>query len=153
MPIKAERDAGRAMERIFLFLVLKATANAAAPCATFAAVAMGIQVFCPLSANIANSIALYIWCTPATTVGAYTPPMINAPIPKGIAINAFAPLRTQVSSCENTGPINVNVRKPVTNTDTNGVTKRSNVSGTILCSFFSIVHMTSTAITTGITCP
>ena len=41
MPIKAERDAGRAMERIFLFLVLKATANAAAPCATFAAVAIG----------------------------------------------------------------------------------------------------------------
>ena len=61
MPMKAEREAGSAIAFVFLLVVLKATAIAAAPCATFAAVAMGIHVFMPLLASIIISIALYIW--------------------------------------------------------------------------------------------
>ena len=42
---------------------------------------------------------------------------------------------------------------PVTKTLTSGVTKRSNMAGTILCSRFSKKHMTHTAMMTGITWP
>ena len=45
IPRNAESEAGRAMDLIFLFFVFNATARAAAPCATFAAVAIGIQIF------------------------------------------------------------------------------------------------------------
>ena len=70
IPRNEEREAGRAMDFIFLFFVRIASARAAAPCATLAAVAMGIQVFTPVPDRSPASRALYIWWTPATTVGA-----------------------------------------------------------------------------------
>ena len=43
MPMKADSEAGSAMDLSFLSRVLRATAKAAAPCATFAADASGSQ--------------------------------------------------------------------------------------------------------------
>ena len=151
MPRNADREAGSAMDLIFLLRVLTPTASAAAPWATLAAVAIGIQMFCPLSASIESSMALYIWCTPATTVGAYAAPIRNEPIPNGMEMSHCAPVSTHVSSWEKIGPITVMVRNPVTRTDTSGVTNRSSISGTRLCSHFSITESSNTAITTGIT--
>ena len=58
--MNAESEAGRAIDFVFLFFVFNDTARAAAPCATLAAVAIGIQTFIPLSESIIISIALYI---------------------------------------------------------------------------------------------
>ena len=60
MPRKAEREAGSASAFVFLFRVLTARARAAAPWATFAAVAMGIQVFSPVLESSPASSALYM---------------------------------------------------------------------------------------------
>ena len=51
------------------------------------------------------------------------------------------------------GPMTVMVRKAVTRTVVSGTTKRSKVSGTCLCSHFSICDMIQTAMMTGMTWP
>ena len=60
MPKKAEREAGKATDLFFRFLVLMAKASAAAPWATLAAVAMGIQVFTLVAESSPASKALYM---------------------------------------------------------------------------------------------
>ena len=61
--------------------------------------------------------------------------------------------RTHVSICPKTGPITVIDRNPATNTEQRGVTKRSSISGTLLCSHFSTAAISHTARITGMTCP
>ena len=51
------------------------------------------------------------------------------------------------------GPTATSVTSTVTNTETSGVTKRSNISGTILCRRFSRKARMAQAITMGITWP
>ena len=65
----------------------------------------------------------------------------------------FAPVSTQFSSTENTGPMMVKVTKEVISTVHSGVTNRSIISGTFLCSHFSTTLISSTASMTGITWP
>ena len=74
-------------------------------------------------------------------------------MPNGIVIRNFTPSSTPFSRREKTGPKTVRVTYPVTRTVTSGVTNRSNISGTIVCSFFSSFDIKNTAITTGITWP
>ena len=153
IPRNADREEGSASAFNFWFFVFNARASAAAPWAMFAAVAMGIQMLTPFALNSPASSALYIWWTPATTVGAYTAPARQEPMPNGRVIRYSTALSTPFSIQENTGPNMVSVRYPVASTVTSGVTNKSIISGTILCSFFSSMHMNQTAITTGITCP
>ena len=86
-----------------------------------------------------------------TTVIGYRAPIASAPI--GLATSTVAADNTQVSSAANTGPITMKVAKAVNSTVVSGVTNKSIISGTILCSLISILLITQTAITTGITCP
>ena len=74
-------------------------------------------------------------------------------MPKGNAINHCTPSNIPFSINTNTGPIAANVKYAVTNTLTRGVTNKSNIAGTILCNFFSMVLNIHAAIITGITCP
>ena len=74
-------------------------------------------------------------------------------MPNGRVISHCMPESTPFSIQEKMGPKIVSVRYPVTRTVTRGVTNRSMISGTILCSRFSSMLMNHTAITTGITCP
>ena len=60
IPINALREDGRASDLIFLSLDLSATARAAAPWATFAALASGSQYVTPYCAICPISIAVYI---------------------------------------------------------------------------------------------
>ena len=151
--MNALREDGRARDFTFLSFDFTATARAAAPCATFAALASGSQYVTPYSASCPISMAVYIWWIPVTTVGAYRPPMTRLPSPRGSVKSHWMPYRTAFSAQTNTGPITARVRYPVTNTLTRGVTNRSSTSGTILCSRFSINASSHTAITTGITWP
>ena len=68
MPREAEREAGRATDLVFWFLVMKNTAKQAPNWAKFAAEAMGIQVLSPVEEIMPASMTLYIWCRPITTV-------------------------------------------------------------------------------------
>ncbi len=63
----------------------------------------------------------------------------------------LAPASTQFSRMEKTGPMMVKVTKAVTTTVQSGVTKRSIISGTFLCSHFSTVDISNTANMTGMT--
>ena len=60
IPMNALSDEGSASDLIFLSLDLSATARAAAPCATFAALASGSQYVTPYCAICPISIAVYI---------------------------------------------------------------------------------------------
>ena len=86
-----------------------------------------------------------------TTVIGYRAPIARAP--KGLATSTVAADNTHVSSAANTGPMIMNVARAVNRTVVSGVTNKSIISGTILCSLISILLITHTAITTGITCP
>ena len=70
-----------------------------------------------------------------------------------MATSIVAADNTQLSSVAKIGPITMNVAKAVTITVVSGVTNKSIISGTTLCSLISILLITHTAITTGITCP
>ena len=110
IPINALSDDGSARDLIFLSLDLIPTANAAAPCATFAALASGSQYVTPYFAICPISIAVYIWWIPVTTVGAYRLPMIRLPIPRGsVNIHWIAP-RIAFSAHTKIGPTIDNVR-------------------------------------------
>ena len=75
------------------------------------------------------------------------------PAPIGFLTSHSAPTSTQDSSWAKTGPMTVNVRNAVTSTVVRGVTNRSIISGTCLCSHFSSWHISQTAMMTGMTCP
>ena len=60
IPRNADREDGSASAFSFWFLVFNAIASAAAPWATFAALAMGIQMLIPSELNSPASRALYI---------------------------------------------------------------------------------------------
>ena len=73
--------------------------------------------------------------------------------PKRELASHLAPASTQFSRMEKMGPMMVKVMNAVTSTVQSGVTKRSIISGTFLCSHFSTVDMRSTAKITGMTWP
>ena len=149
IPRAADMDEGIATALVFWFLHLIPTARQAPNCAKLAAEAMGIQVLRPLEASIPASMTLYIWCRPMTTVQGYRAPMMQEPM--GLETSFSAPARTMVSRPEKIGPIIVNVTRAVTRTVVRGVTNRSIISGTCLCSHVSSLDMNSTASMTGIT--
>ena len=88
-----------------------------------------------------------------TTVQGYSAPMISAPTPPVEVTSHSAPFSTQFSSTEKMGPMTTKVAKAVTSTVTRGVTNRSIISGTFLCSHFSRVDISKTASMTGMTWP
>ena len=110
MPINALNAEGSAMDFVLAFFVFKATARVAAPWAKFAADASGSQYVTPYWASCPTSIIVYMWCTPATTVGAYNAPITKLPIPRGRAISHWMPLIIPFSITTKTGPITEYVR-------------------------------------------
>ena len=53
---------------------------------------------------------VYIWWIPETTVVAYRPPMMNEPMPNGMAISHCTPSIIWFSTVVNTGPMTASVR-------------------------------------------
>ena len=154
MPREADREDGSATDLSFALRHLIATARQAPNWAKLAADAMGIQMFRPSAPDsIPASMTLYIWCRPMTTVQGYRAPMSSAPIPPVEVTSHSAPCSTQFSRMEKMGPMTTKVAKAVTSTVHRGVTNRSIISGTCLCSHFSTVLISSTARITGITGP
>ena len=151
IPSEADSEEGMATCFSLLSCVRRPTARHAPNCAKFAAEAIGIQVFRPALVNMPASMMLYIWCRPMTTVHGYRAPIAAAP--NGFLTRICAPARTQFSSVEKIGPMMQKVNRAVTRTVTSGTTKRSIISGMCLCSQFSILHMSHTAMMTGMTCP
>ena len=68
IPKEAESADGIATVLRLAFFVLSPTARQAPNCAKFAAEAIGIHVFNAPVLSIPNSIVLYMWCRPMTTV-------------------------------------------------------------------------------------
>ena len=154
MPSDADSEEGSATDFSLALRHLMATARQAPNWAKLAAEAMGIQMFRPPStASMPASMTLYMWCRPMTTVQGYSAPMISAPMPPVEETSHLAPVSTQFSSTEKMGPMTTKVAKAVTSTVTSGVTNRSIISGTFLCSHFSTVLISNTASMTGITWP
>ena len=73
------------------------------------------------------------------------------PMPKGSVSSIWINPSTAFSAQTKMGPTATSVTSTVTKTETSGVTKRSNISGTILCRRFSMNAMMPTAMTMGMT--
>src|SRR5699024_11353345 len=84
-----------------------------------------------LSAINCVSIAMKLWCIPVITIGAYNNPKIRPPIAPPNSYNQVNPSDNQYPNVRVTGPTNKNVINAVTNIDSNGVSKLSNITGTI----------------------
>ena len=79
--------------------------------------------------------------------------MTAAPRPAPMVMSTCAPASTQFSTTENTGPMMVKVMNEVTSTVHSGVTNRSIISGTCLCSHFSMYDISRMDRITGMTWP